>query len=151
MGAQEGICVPISGKRIRETAGTAWRNYPEISLVARTDTKKPKIFAHKIPRARSLKNCAVSEYISFATKSDSARKFFFDNAIQTVNLASINLTSLSKVPLPIPPLNEQCEIVRRVEALFKFADGIEAKYTAARIRIDKLSQSILSKAFRGGL
>lgn len=53
--------------------------------------------------------------------------------------------------LEVPPLSEQNEIVRRVEDLFVFADGIEKKATAALARVNNLAQSILAKAFRGEL
>jgi hypothetical protein len=43
------------------------------------------------------------------------------------------------------------EIVRRVEALFKLADAIEQRVAMATERSDKLTQSILAKAFRGKL
>lgn len=68
-----------------------------------------------------------------------------------MNLASINLTTLGGVPVGLPPFQEQHEIVRRVEALFKLADAIEGRLAAARARADKLTQSILAKAFRGEL
>jgi type I restriction enzyme S subunit len=48
-------------------------------------------------------------------------------------------------------LEEQHEIVRRVEALFKIADDIEKHYEKAKAHVDKLTQSILAKAFRGEL
>ena len=51
----------------------------------------------------------------------------------------------------MPPLIEQTEIVRRVEQLFAFADQLEAKVATAQARIDRLTQSILAKAFRGEL
>ena len=54
-------------------------------------------------------------------------------------------------PIPIPPFLEQEEIVRRVDELFKFVDQIEARYKKARTYTDKLTQSILAKAFRGEL
>ncbi|GAD65180.1 hypothetical protein PA6_085_00030, partial [Aquipseudomonas alcaligenes NBRC 14159] len=56
-----------------------------------------------------------------------------------------------ELPLPVPPAGEQTEIVRRVEQLFAFADQLEAKVTTAQARIDRLTQSILAKAFRGEL
>lgn len=46
---------------------------------------------------------------------------------------------------------EQQEIVRRIEALFKTADALEARYHKAKAHVDKLSQSILARAFRGEL
>jgi type I restriction enzyme S subunit len=48
-------------------------------------------------------------------------------------------------------LDEQHEIVRRIEALFKLADTIERRVTAATARADRLTQAILAKAFRGEL
>ena len=43
------------------------------------------------------------------------------------------------------------EIVRRVGALFKKADEIEGRYKKVKAFVDKLTQSILAKAFRGEL
>jgi type I restriction enzyme, S subunit len=59
--------------------------------------------------------------------------------------------SLNRIPVPVPPLTEQQEIVRRVDALFALADRIEAKLTAARQRVESLTQAVLAKAFRGEL
>lgn len=56
-----------------------------------------------------------------------------------------------KIVLPIPPIEEQIEIVRRVETLFAFADSLEARYTATRKQVDQLAPSLLAKAFRGEL
>jgi type I restriction enzyme S subunit len=50
-----------------------------------------------------------------------------------------------------PPLSEQREIVCRVEVLFRLADAIERRVTAATARAEKLTQAILAKAFRGEL
>ncbi len=49
------------------------------------------------------------------------------------------------------PLAEQQEIVRRLEELFALADQIEARYAKAAAHVEKLTQSILAKAFRGEL
>jgi type I restriction enzyme S subunit len=64
---------------------------------------------------------------------------------------TLNLEQLKTIPLPVSSIEEQKEIVRRVEQLFDFADKIEARYTKARAMLDKLPQSILAKAFRGEL
>lgn len=64
---------------------------------------------------------------------------------------NINLTVLNDISILCPSLDEQAEIVRRVEALFKLADCIEARYTAARTQAQRLSPLLLTKAFRGEL
>lgn len=62
-----------------------------------------------------------------------------------------NIGAMRVKPFPLPPLVEQHEIVRRVEALFQLADAIEKRVAAATARADKLTQAILAKAFRGEL
>lgn len=71
--------------------------------------------------------------------------------LQGVDQPFINKSKLLKMPIPLPPLPEQHEIVRRVDALFALADSIEAKVAAARERTEKMRQSILVKAFSGEL
>ncbi|MEX1670455.1 restriction endonuclease subunit S [Zhongshania guokunii] len=54
-------------------------------------------------------------------------------------------------PVSIPNLEEQTEIVRRVEKLFTYADQLEQQVKNAQTRVNQLTQSILAKAFRGEL
>jgi len=63
----------------------------------------------------------------------------------------IGLTELRNWPVPMCPIAEQIEITRRVEALFAIADPFDEKLSVAKKRMDKLTASILSKAFRGEL
>ncbi len=67
------------------------------------------------------------------------------------NQPNLNLTKIKEWILPLPPLEEQKEIVRQVDKLFALADKVEAHYLKAKERVDKLSQSVLAKAFRGEL
>ena len=55
------------------------------------------------------------------------------------------------IRISLPPLEEQTQIVRRVEELFAFADQIEQRMNGAQARVKHLTQSILAKAFRGEL
>lgn len=66
-------------------------------------------------------------------------------------IKNLHLTDMKVLAIPFAPLEEQAEIVRRVEQLFAFADQLEAKVATAKARIDRLTQSILAKAFRGEL
>ncbi len=58
---------------------------------------------------------------------------------------------LKNLDYPLPPLEEQKEIVRQADKLFTFADKLELHYKKAKEKIDKLPQSVLAKAFRGEL
>ena len=128
------------GDRDKLGRGTVWKN-----------NIKDCIHQNHIFRARLYCSNFYSEYISLATKSDYARTYFFENASQTVNLASINMTTLGNVPIAIPPEEEQREIVNRVEELLNIANQIENRYQKAKGHVDNLTQSILAKAFRGEL
>lgn len=66
-------------------------------------------------------------------------------------IKNLHLTDMKVLAIPFAPLEEQTEIVRRVEQLFAFADQLENKVASAKSRIDHLTQSILAKAFRGEL
>jgi type I restriction enzyme S subunit len=65
--------------------------------------------------------------------------------------AHFNVGSMKRAPLLLPSLLEQDEIVRRVDALFVYADNLEARYTAARAQVEDLTPALLAKAFRGEL
>jgi type I restriction enzyme S subunit len=71
--------------------------------------------------------------------------------VRGVTRPGFNTALLEEVCIPVPPLQEQHEIVRRVEALFCLADAVERRVADATARADKLTQAILAKAFRGEL
>jgi type I restriction enzyme, S subunit len=63
----------------------------------------------------------------------------------------LNLENIRTVVIELPPIAEQQEIVRRVDALFEIADEIDRLFAKARSRVEGLAPSILTKAFRGDL
>ncbi len=68
-----------------------------------------------------------------------------------MSMPRINVEHARAIPVAVPPMAEQTEIVRRVDSLMKLADAIERRVALAQARADKLTQSILAKAFRGEL
>ncbi|MGZ8184173.1 MAG: restriction endonuclease subunit S [Methylobacter sp.] len=63
----------------------------------------------------------------------------------------IKAAKLRGLPIPFPSIEEQTEIVAQVEQLFAFADQVEQRVKDARKRVNRLTQSILTKAFSGEL
>lgn len=76
---------------------------------------------------------------------------FLQNEKVDVARANISLTMLKEMMVPVPSINEQKEIVKRVQSLFKLADSVESKHRNAMALIEKIEQSILAKAFRSEL
>jgi type I restriction enzyme S subunit len=92
----------------------------------------------------------LTNYCFYFLISPEARKLIklFDNGSAQPNLSA---KSLSMYPIALPSLYEQKEIVRRVESLFTLADTVEKQYLETKKRLDRLTQSLLAKAFRGEL
>ena len=63
----------------------------------------------------------------------------------------INIRDIKKYPFPLPPFEEQKEIVRQVDKLFAYADKLEEHYQKANEKVVKFPQSVIAKAFRGEL
>jgi type I restriction enzyme S subunit len=67
------------------------------------------------------------------------------------NQPNLNLSKIKEFTFPLPSPKEQAEIVRRVEKLFAYAEHLEARYQPAAERVERLTPSLLAKAFRGEL
>jgi len=61
------------------------------------------------------------------------------------------LGAIKSLPIPLPPLPVQIEIVRRIETAFAWIDRLAREAQSARRLIERLHQAILSKGFRGEL
>jgi len=79
------------------------------------------------------------------------RDYFEKVGKQTTNLASINKTVLKMFPVPVPPYDEQREIVRRLEKAEREVIELEKQFDDGLIRSGALRQSILKRAFEGKL
>jgi type I restriction enzyme S subunit len=75
------------------------------------------------------------------------QQFFFDEGKQTTNLASISMSKLKTLPIPVPPPAEQERIVAELERCLSLVDELEATITANLHRATRLRISILHKAF----
>lgn len=64
---------------------------------------------------------------------------------------NISPAKIGALPFNCPPVPEQHEIVRRVEQLFAFAEALEARVATAQAQVNRLTPSLLRKAFRGEL
>lgn len=93
---------------------------------------------------------ANNSYIAFALESPAFRGVLA-TAVAGVAQQKVSLGRFRVLPIPLPKLAEQDEIVRRVETLFAFADRLGARLQATQAASWRLSPSLLAKAFRGEL
>lgn len=104
--------------------------------------------------ARAVAKIPVREFDAryvFLWMSTGTAMGWMKNQSREVARPTLNLEQLRQLPVPLPPLAEQHEIVRRVDALFALADAIEQRVAAAGASAERLTQAVLAKAFRGEL
>jgi type I restriction enzyme S subunit len=68
-----------------------------------------------------------------------------------VTQPNINAEAIRRLPVPLPPLPEQHEIVRRLSAALARLDAAARAHAAAVAELDRLDQSLLARAFSGTL
>jgi type I restriction enzyme S subunit len=90
-------------------------------------------------------------FLNLSLNTPAFREYCQEVKTDGVSQSNINAKKLAGYSTNWCPLPEQHEIVRRVEALFRLADAIEKRVTAATARAEKLTQEVLAKAFRGEL
>lgn len=132
------------------------RSNGSVSLVGKSaivrESEQEFVFAGYLIRLRVDQKKINPEYLNFVLHSTAIRKQIEIPARSTSGVNNINSEEVRSLKFLLPlQLEEQKEIVQRVEALFKKADEIEERYKKAKAFVDKLTQSILAKAFRGEL
>ncbi|QZY90907.1 restriction endonuclease subunit S [Pantoea dispersa] len=126
-------------------------NSPE--LVGKTSIyrgEKQAIYAGYLIKIQCLEELNP-EYLNYHLNSHIAKQYCYEVKSDGVSQSNINAQKLAAYPLEVPPIKEQNEIVRRIEQLFACADGIEKQVQNALERVNNLTHSILTKAFRGEL
>jgi len=134
------ILLTEGGDRDKLGRGTVWNNEIEDCL-----------YQNHIFRARVDQSQLHPEFISIATKSKFSRDYFFKNASQTVNLASINLTTLGNLPIPVPSIEEQREIAKIVTLLNGSLNKLRKRHEQFKQHLRAYKTVLVGKAFSGEL
>ena len=95
--------------------------------------------------------CILPKFALFWLLSPQGRSSLVEVASSTTGLHTLSISKVSAIPVMMPTLTEQKEIVRRVEALFTFSNRLEARYKTACNQVEQLTPALLAKAFRGAL
>ena len=105
-----------------------------------------KIWVNNHAHVLKCKEGASDEYLAYYINSIDLTPYVSGSAQPKLNQKNLNT-----IPVPVPPTEEQTEIVRRVETLFAFADRLEARLAQAQTAATRLTPALLAKAFRGEL
>lgn len=105
------------------------------------------IHQNHVFRVRCDREKLLPEYFAKFLLTQPARHYFLRCAKKTSNLASINMSQLRVLPVPVPSLMLQKEFVKQVTSTRE----LETSQAASQQRLEELFQSLLHRAFNGEL
>jgi type I restriction enzyme S subunit len=108
-------------------------------------------YAGYLIRIRSRRTILDPGFLNLVLSSQDVRVQIELEARSTSGVNNINSEEVRALEFVLPPIDEQKEILHRVEAMFVLADRLQARYERARAHVGKVTQSVLAKAFRGEL
>ncbi len=88
-------------------------------------------------------------YLDYVTTSDIARSYFDFTAKKTTNLASTNSSTIMKFRIPIPPINEQKEIVTLLDEKCKKLNKIIRHRETIVQKIKEYKKSLIYEVVTG--
>ena len=106
------------------------------------------IHQNHVFRLRPRSALIPSKYISFYA-NEYGQNYFLREGKQTTNLASISMSKISGLPIPVAPPSEMALVVSRLESAFTRIDLAAAEFRRATGLLERLEQATLAKAFRG--
>ena len=124
---------------IARTGGTIGKSYivKDLTVVS--------LFASYLIRVIPSQNI-YADFLKFFIESPLYWKQLYD-AAWGAGQPNVNGTSLSKLLLPLPPLEEQKEIVATIDKLFAICDELESEIKQNKTTVDNLMATVLKEAF----
>jgi type I restriction enzyme S subunit len=108
-------------------------------------------FAGYLIRARPRLDLVVPAYLALMLQSPQIRDHIEINARSSSGVHNINSEELGALEVPLPPIEQQRAIVERLESERGRAIRLRQQSARALALLDRLEQSILTRAFRGEL
>jgi len=121
-------------------------------LVGKTavyDTDKAAVFASYLIRFRFIKGTADSRFVSAFINSREGRRFIEENMARAIGQVNISASTMRKMPVPLPPLPEQCRIAAVLREQMAAVDKARAAAEAELNTINALPAALLRRAFNG--
>ena len=136
-------CRPELGDILICSRGTIGRS-------ALVETNRPFCLMGTVILLKPKASLVHSKFFSLAIAAPKTQKIM-QGASGATAVSALYLKDIKRIEIDVPELEEQTEIVRRVETLFAFADRLEARLAQAQTAATRLTPALLAKAFRGEL
>ncbi|AOC91964.1 restriction endonuclease subunit S [Bacillus amyloliquefaciens] len=123
---------------------------PYLKNIAHIDIDDNKLVASTAFYVCTPKEILDSNYLYSYLCSNYATQYLIDHT-RGDNSPSVRSTDYEKMPLPLPPVNEQKRIVEKVERLLSKIEEAKQLIEEAKETFELRRAAILDKAFRGEL
>lgn len=123
------------------------RDYCYTVMIPKQSFEDRRLFLNQRVGCIRLMPCVINSYINHALKHEILLNMVFNSATGSANQANIGSTILKDLLIPIPPLAEQEEIVRRIDNLMAMIDELEKQVSERKGQSEMLMQSVLREAF----
>ncbi len=109
------------------------------------------VFSHTVFIIRSKTDKILPSYLLWFLRQEWCVDWLLLEMNSNAGVPTLGKSVMERLPIIIPDYTEQQEIVRCIEKLYAYAEHVEARYQNALTRVEQLTPTLLSKAFRGEL
>jgi type I restriction enzyme S subunit len=121
-----------------------------IAIPALVNTSEDFTFQRHIAILKPDSSRILSKFLFYSLCTEDVKRQAVAVATGTAQ-KTIPLSGLREFMIVLPPIDEQQEVIHRLDKLFTYADHIEVHYQKALRRLEQITSTLLSKAFRGEL
>ncbi|WP_417794681.1 restriction endonuclease subunit S [Terasakiella pusilla] len=116
-----------------------------------TDQLSGLLINYHIIRLRLNDQALHPEFYMYYVRGALTVKKYLDKINHGMTRDGVNSKQILLMPVSLPPIEEQLEIIRRIKFYEQMIHTVEDHLAVSRNSLNKLNQSILAKAFRGEL
>jgi type I restriction enzyme ecoKI subunit R len=141
--------IPKVGDSLISMTGTRFKQDYGFACIVEKDEKI--LVNQRVGRIIPIKDKIIPKFLNLSLRSEHFRQQFFKGETGGVNQGNVGSKHIMSISINLPTLEQQTQIVQKVETYFALADEIETQVKAALENVNLLTQSILAKAFSGEL
>lgn len=123
------------------------KDYCYSVLVDEKHTEKRTLYLNQRVGCLRFNNNTIPEFYNYALKVDSLLLQIFATSTGAANQANIGVKALKEWIVPLPPLNEQKQIVKKIKELLSLCNKLESYVSDNKIRSKDLIKIVLSEEF----
>ena len=104
-------------------------------------------FSNFTQRLRANQKIVVPKWIYFKISNPATRSFLLDSSQTTTGLRNLKISALKELVIPLPPLEIQKKIVKKIEDLFAKITQTQSLHESSTNDTNELLKMTLSKVF----